>query len=175
MTERSEQTVERFAPRLAPAPPQRARLRSIAARAVFDRWTNGLDARFSDANGRRWGRGAPGSPSMYIARPTEFYDRIGQDANIGFGEAYQSGAWTSPDPAEILTLFAEHLTASVNPRWQSLRLLGQRINGQLESNDLVVARRNIEAHYDLSNDLFATFLDPTMTYSSAWFDGTDDL
>jgi cyclopropane-fatty-acyl-phospholipid synthase len=155
----------------APMDVRRAPLRATVARAIFERWTRRLPIRVTTADGSSWGLGGAASPELHIVRPTELYRRIGRDSNIGFGEAFQSGAWTSPDPAALLTVFAGHLTGQVHPQLQVLRMLAQRIKGHLEPNTHEVAKRNVESHYDLSNDMFATFLDSTMTYSSAWFDG----
>jgi cyclopropane-fatty-acyl-phospholipid synthase len=123
-------------------------------------------------DGQRWGAGGPDDPVMHIARPAELFRRLGVDANIGFGEAYQAGDWTSPQLADLLTAMATQLT-TVPPGLQGLRIRAQRMRGRLESNTRSVARRNVEAHYDLSNEMFATFLDDTMTYSAAWFDPHD--
>jgi cyclopropane-fatty-acyl-phospholipid synthase len=111
---------------------------------------------------------------MVIARPAALFRRIGSDANIGFGESYQAGDWSSTRLADVLTAFATQLNTAVPPPLQGLRVWAQRMRGRLESNTAVVAQRNISAHYDLSNEMFATFLDPTMTYSSGWFGPLDD-
>lgn len=124
-------------------------------------------------DGRSWGAGGPNAPTMLIARPAELFRRIGADANIGFGEAYQAEDWSSPALADLLGAFATRLTTAVPPALQGARLMAQRIRGHHESNTAAVARRNTEAHYDLSNEMFAAFLDQTMTYSSALFDPLD--
>ncbi|GAA1510935.1 cyclopropane-fatty-acyl-phospholipid synthase family protein [Kribbella lupini] len=107
-----------------------------------------------------------------------FFHRIGADLKIGFGEAYMAGDWRpgpGTDLAELLTVFARHLTTLVPPTLQRFRKLIEQRMPATERNDRRGARSNIARHYDLSNDLFATFLDPTMSYSSALFDTTDDL
>ena len=152
-----------------------APLRALIARTIFVRWTRKLPIRVTDVTGRSWGTGGPESPVLHIVNSTEVYRRLGRDANIGFGEAFQTGAWTSPDPAAVLTTFATHLTTRVPPSLQALRMWAQRIKGHLETNTHEVAKRNIEAHYDLSNEMFATFLDETMSYSAAWFEPGNNL
>ena len=85
------------------------------------------------------------------------------------------GDWDADDLAAMLKPFAERLTELV-PAWmQRLRHLYVRHQPQVEENTLAGARQNIERHYDLSNDLFALFLDESMTYSSAWFMQGDTL
>jgi cyclopropane-fatty-acyl-phospholipid synthase len=117
----------------------------------------------------------PGTPVLELRRPDEFYARVGRDGLIGLGEGYMSGAWTTPDLAGVLTAFATRLTTLVPPPLQKLRRLVQPGMPAAEFADRAGARRNISRHYDLSNELFALFLDPTMTYSSALFEPGDDL
>jgi cyclopropane-fatty-acyl-phospholipid synthase len=91
---------------------------------------------------------------------------------IGLGESYMAGEWaTEPgtDLADALAPFAERLTDLIRPGFYRLRhaVLPRGLNPE---NTKHGARKNIEAHYDLSNDMFAAFLDPTLSYSSALFD-----
>jgi len=127
-------------------------------------------------DGQRWGAGGTDTPVMYLARPTEFFRRIATDANIGLGEAYQAGDWHSPDLADLLTVFADRLATAIPPWAQTLRLRTQRLHRHPQANTIAAARRNAAAHYDLSNHMFAAFLDQTMTYSAAMFTpGDTDL
>jgi cyclopropane-fatty-acyl-phospholipid synthase len=87
-----------------------------------------------------------------------------------------AGDWRAApgtDLAELLLPFAERVTTAVPPTLQRLRRVVDRRIPETQRNSLTGSRRNIEAHYDLSNDLFAAFLDETLSYSSALF--TDDL
>jgi cyclopropane-fatty-acyl-phospholipid synthase len=149
-------------------------LRAKAAELIFRTAVRRMPIRVELPDGLRWGAGGPDDPVMFLARPAELFRRIGRDANIGFGEAYQAGDWSSPHPAELLTAFATQLTTVVPSSLQGLRIWAQRIRRHSETNTALVARRNTQAHYDLSNEMFATFLDETMTYSAAWFDATAD-
>ncbi|SDU79549.1 class I SAM-dependent methyltransferase [Jiangella alkaliphila] len=117
----------------------------------------------------------PGALVLEVRRAREFFARIGRDGLIGFGEGYMSGAWTASDLTAVLTAFASRLTSLVPPPLQKLRRLVQSSAPAAEVADRAGARRNVSRHYDLSNDLFALFLDPTMTYSSALFAPGDDL
>lgn len=150
-----------------------APVRASVAELIFRTGVRRMPIRVELPDGQRWGAGGPDDPVMQIARPAELFRRLGLDANIGFGEAYQAGDWSSPQLADLLTTMATQLTTAVPPGLQGLRVWAQRVRGHLESNTRSVARRNVEAHYDLSNEMFATFLDETMTYSSAWFDPQD--
>jgi cyclopropane-fatty-acyl-phospholipid synthase len=148
--------------------PVRARLAGLVFRAGVQR----MPVRVLLRDGRQWGAGGPSAPVMRIARPADFFARIGRDGNIGFGEAYVAGDWTTSRPADLLTAFADRL-ARIPPGAQRLRMRAQRVGGAREANTAAVARRNTHAHYDLSNEMFAAFLDDTMTYSGAWFDPWD--
>ena len=148
-------------------------VRADAAELIFRAGVRKMPIRVELPDGRCWGAGGPGAPLMVLVRPGELFRRLGRDANIGFGEAYQAGDWSSPQLADLLTAFATQLTTVVPPGLQGLRVWAQRVHGHLESNTAAVSRRNTSAHYDLSNEMFATFLDETMTYSCAWFDSVD--
>jgi cyclopropane-fatty-acyl-phospholipid synthase len=125
--------------------------------------------------GEQLGAGGP-APLMRIERPATLFHRLGVDAKIGFGGSYLAGDWTSTDLAGLLTPFAERVTTLVAPVLQPLRRWVDAARPADERNTVAGARDNIHRHYDLSNDLFAAFLDESMTYSSAWFPaGTDDL
>ena len=155
---------------------RRARVRATITQLIFRAGVRSLPVRVMLPDGQRWGAGGTDTPVMYLARPTEFFRRIGTDANIGLGEAYQAGDWRSPDLADLLTVFANRLATAVPPWAQTLRLRIQRLHRHPQSNTIAAARRNAAAHYDLSNDMFAAFLDETMTYSAAMFKpGDTDL
>ena len=112
-------------------------------------------------------------PVIQLVRPTSFFARLGRAPKIGFGEAYMAGDWRpapGTDLGEALRPFAASITRAV-PGWmQRVRALVEQRVPRVQRNTLHGSRRNIEAHYDLSNDLFAAFLDPSLTYSSALFD-----
>jgi len=91
---------------------------------------------------------------------------------VGAGEAYVDGRWSSPDLVQALTLGALNRDAlGVTRGWLRVpasipRILAHRARRNTRAN----ARRNIEAHYDLGNDFYRLFLDETLTYSSAVFE-----
>ncbi|HEV7652308.1 MAG TPA: cyclopropane-fatty-acyl-phospholipid synthase family protein [Actinophytocola sp.] len=109
-----------------------------------------------------------GGPLLRVARPA-FFHRLGTRSTVGFGEAYLAGDWTSPDLAAALTPFAARLATLVPRPLQVLRQLVDARRPAGERNTPAGARANVHRHYDLSNDLFAAFLDESMTYSAAWF------
>jgi len=111
-----------------------------------------------------------GGPLATIRDPEEFFARLGRDGLIGFGEAYLTGAWDSDDLVAFLTVPAADMGTLIPPRLQRLRAIAVRRMPRRHRNTRKGSRRNIRHHYDLSNDLFALFLDPTLTYSSALFE-----
>ncbi|MFJ6214858.1 class I SAM-dependent methyltransferase [Streptomyces sp. NPDC092296] len=112
----------------------------------------------------------PGLPVLRLNRPEAFHRRVGTGGLIGFGEAYQAGDWDAEDLAGVLTVLARSPQTLVPPGLQWLRRFYVAAQPVAERNTPDGARRNIQRHYDLSNDLFALFLDPSMTYSSAVFE-----
>jgi cyclopropane-fatty-acyl-phospholipid synthase len=107
---------------------------------------------------------------LVVHRPEEFHARLGADGLIGFGEAYLTGAWDADDLAGVLTAMCRRIDTLV-PAWmQRLRAAWVARPPRTERNTEANTRGNVARHYDLSNDLFGTFLDPTMSYSAALFD-----
>ncbi len=158
-----------------PHTPVKARV----AKAILKPTVERLPVRLTFPNGDAWGSGSTSDPEMRIVRPAAFFSRLGKDTKIGFGESYMAGDWTAgpdTDLAELLTPFAARLSTIVPPSLQKLRKLVDDRMPHHERNSIRGSRTNIERHYDLSNDLFAQFLDPTMSYSAAWFtDALEDL
>ncbi|TCJ29387.1 SAM-dependent methyltransferase [Nocardioides jejuensis] len=112
----------------------------------------------------------PDVPAIVVHDQDEFLRRVGADGLIGFGEAYLTGAWDSPDIALLVTQLATSVDRLVPPWMQRLRRVHVRREPRRHQNTVAQSRSNISHHYDLSNDLFTLFLDPTLSYSSALFD-----
>ena len=150
-------------------PPQSA-TRARIAEALFRRAVRTLPVRVVFAGGERIGRGGQDSPVMRIMRPAAFFHRLGCNSKIGFGESYMVGDWTSTELADLLTPFAARLSTLIPPTLQRIgRRFAEARQPREERNTVAGSRENIHRHYDLSNELFATFLDETMSYSSGWF------
>jgi len=149
-------------------------LRSAAARQIFRRAAQRLPLRVQEPDGRSYGGGSSLDPQLLLHRPQPFFQRLGATGTIGFGEAYMAGDWGSEDLAGVLTAFASHMRELVPAALQRLR--HAVLNRMPESQDNTVegARANIRHHYDLSNELFKNFLDESLTYSSAIFNGDPD-
>jgi cyclopropane-fatty-acyl-phospholipid synthase len=110
------------------------------------------------------------APVMRLHRPAQFFRRLGHDGLIGFGESYMAGDWDADDVASVLTPFARRMAGLVPGVLQRARRWYDARQPASEMNDLHGSKSNISRHYDLSNELFALFLDQTMTYSSAIWD-----
>jgi len=154
----------------------RTPLKARAAKAILKPTVNRVPVRLTFADGTTWGAGGPYAPEMRIVRPKAFFARLGAETKIGFGEAYMAGDWTTgegTDLADVLTPFAERMAAIVPVPLQKFRVFVDEKLPHHQRNSVAGSKKNIEAHYDLSNDLFAQFLDPSMSYSSAWFESDD--
>jgi cyclopropane-fatty-acyl-phospholipid synthase len=143
--------------------------RVAVASALFAPAVARLPVRVRLPDGSLHGAGGPGTPVMHLHRPREFFRRLGAGGLIGFGESYMAGEWDSTDLTGLVTVFAAHAAELVPPGLQRLRRLAVRRRPPDDLQTIPGARRNIGRHYDLSNDLFALFLDETMTYSAALF------
>jgi cyclopropane-fatty-acyl-phospholipid synthase len=108
---------------------------------------------------------------MRLVRPQAFFARLGATGTIGFGEAYMAGDWTTDDLTGVLSAFAANMRDLVPEAFHRLRHAVLSRMPQSHDNTIEGARQNIHHHYDLSNSLFKTFLDDSMTYSSAIFNG----
>lgn len=100
------------------------------------------------------------------------FDRIVERGDVGLAEAWIAGEWATPDLPRLLTLLANNRAAlgqAVYGQWWSL--LSARLRHAFNANTRTGSRRNIMAHYDLGNDFYTRWLDPTMSYSSALYSG----
>ena len=118
-------------------------------------------------------------PLLRVRRLDALTRRVGVHGLVGFGESYLAGDWEADDLTGVLTAFAHRIEELVPSSWQRLRAAYVARHPADERNTIDNTRSNISRHYDLSNELFAAFLDPSMAYSSALFTtgtpGQDDL
>jgi len=107
---------------------------------------------------------------IYIHDP-EAYARVLSGGTIGSGEAFMLDMWSSPDVVAVIRIISANQSAlnNMESRWSWFSKATGSIAELLRKNTLAGSRKNISAHYDLSNDFFSLFLDPTMMYSSAIF------
>ncbi|MFE2327467.1 class I SAM-dependent methyltransferase [Streptomyces sp. NPDC059385] len=163
--------------------PRASALRTAVARRIVEHALSGLPLRIRDVGRSHGAIPSPVErdpvPTLTLHAPAAFHRRIGADGLIGFGESYMAGEWDSDDLVGLLTLLASHVDDLVPAPLRRLRGAWVHRRPARDRNTPDGARDNIRRHYDLSNELFALFLDPTLTYSSAVFDGLparpDDL
>ncbi|OEV04175.1 SAM-dependent methyltransferase [Streptomyces oceani] len=146
--------------------PRCGRARAALAQSFVRRAVARLPLCVTLPDGRTWGRGGP---RLELRDPVAFHRRIAVDGLIGFGESYQAGEWEAPDLVAVLTVLAAEVRTLVPQPLQRLRGMYVRRRPAAQRNTTRGARDNIHRHYDLSNDLFASFLDPGMSYSAAVF------
>ncbi len=156
----------------------RARKRSGLARrallAVFERLQVGsLVIHEGDRTLRFSGsRSAEDDPAAVINvhDPVAYHDVL-SGGTLGSGESYMLGHWSSPDLVEVIRLFSANMAVmqQMNAGKSLWRRAALDLLHFLNRNSLRGSRRNISAHYDLGNEFFSLFLDPTMMYSSAVF------
>jgi cyclopropane-fatty-acyl-phospholipid synthase len=101
----------------------------------------------------------------------KFYRFVVFGGSIGSSEAFINGYWSSPNLTNVIRLFAvnAHLTDELESKFNFLIRPFFRVVHYLNKNSQRNSKRNISAHYDLSNNFFKLFLDETMMYSSAIF------
>ncbi|MFN0169637.1 MAG: class I SAM-dependent methyltransferase [Bryobacteraceae bacterium] len=129
-------------------------------------------------NGRTWKFGEPDSPlrAILVVHHERFFQRALFGGDVSIGEAWMDGDWSSPDLVSVVRLAVRNLARMdgqnrlLNAFSRGLDALRHRLRG----NSIAGSRRNIRAHYDLSNDFFRLFLDPSMTYSCAFYESEDD-
>ncbi|MGH3360686.1 MAG: class I SAM-dependent methyltransferase [Nocardioidaceae bacterium] len=143
--------------------------RAKVAKRVLTRILRGVRVTAHLPGAETYGDGR--GPAIDITQPERFFARLGRSPMIGLGESYMAGEWRASrgtDLADALAPFAARLDELIKPAFYRLRhvVLPRGLNPE---NSVTGARENIERHYDLSNDMFEQFLDPSLSYSSALF------
>jgi len=95
-----------------------------------------------------------------------------KSGDIGFAESFIAGDWSTPNLTELLKVFSanrQQVDAMIFGTWFGRFLY--RVKHLLHHNSRTNSRKNIHAHYDLGNAFYSLWLDDTMNYSSAWFEG----
>lgn len=136
----------------------------------------GIDATLPDGSRRRLGFHRPGPMATVEINSWMALVRLATSGSVGWYKAWTASEWASPDPVSLFELFMLNGT-SLGDVGRAKGLIRQvnRLAHRLRDNGLGQARENIAAHYDLGNDFYAEWLDPSMTYSSARFAEGDDL
>lgn len=110
-----------------------------------------------------------------IVHDASFYSDIIFGGTVGSGEAYMAGNWECQELTDLVRIILrnEHVLNSIDGGFGKMMLPLHKMFHFLHRNSLSGSRKNIGAHYDLGNDMFEQFLDPTMMYSSGIFERAD--
>jgi cyclopropane-fatty-acyl-phospholipid synthase len=122
-------------------------------------------------NGRSRTFGTSGSghhASLLVHSPRVLWSALAR-GSCGFAESYMRGEWDSADLAELFRFFCDSREALATGRRLFRVKLPDRLWHRLRANTRAGSRRNISHHYDLGNDFYARWLDPSMTYSSGLY------
>lgn len=116
-------------------------------------------------------RGTESGPAAALhIRDARVVDRYLQHGSVGFAESYIAGEWETPNLPDLLELLDRNYDAwSEGYFGPVLARMVARVQHWFRPNSKRGAKRNIHAHYDLGNEFFAAWLDPSMTYSAALF------
>ena len=132
-----------------------------------------LEIRLPDGASRLFGEGEHGVTLQ--VHDEALFRQVLARGDIGLAEAYLDGAWDSSDVTGLLSLLASNrqvLKKAVYGSWR--KLLAARVRHWLNGNSRAGSKRNIMAHYDLGNEFYKLWLDPSMSYSSALYRAVDD-
>ena len=124
-------------------------------------------------DGERMMFGTPGSAlvgEIHVLDPA-VWGMVASNGSIGAGEAFIHGYWSSPDLTAVVRVFVSNLEVLDAMEGGLARISRPLVQGLhwLNRNTRKGSQKNIAAHYDLGNELFEQFLDPTMMYSAAQF------
>jgi len=122
-----------------------------------------------------------GSPAarlraMLVIHDERFFRRALLGGDVGVGEAFMDGDWSSPDLASLIRLAVRNLSAieDGNRVFRSLSSISDIVRHRLRGNSITGSRHNIGYHYDLGNDFYRLFLDNSMAYSCAYYESPED-
>ena len=125
-----------------------------------------------DGTSRTFGPANATPSALLEVKDWRFFRHVLLDGDIGFAEAYMDGYCDSPDLPGLIRLLADNDKAlGKMVRTNVLHNLVLKFLHRRHDNTREGSRKNIHAHYDLGNEFYGLWLDPSMTYSSALYDG----
>jgi cyclopropane-fatty-acyl-phospholipid synthase len=136
-----------------------------------------LDVTLPDGRVIRFGGAEPGPAAVMTVHSYKFAWRLMKAGDIGIAEAYLRKEWDTPDLTQFLYIFCinHDLISPLFEQKTAMRVV-QALQHWFKRNTRGQAKRNIFAHYDIGNTFYKSWLDSSMTYSSALFEeGTNDL
>ncbi len=152
---------------------------NFARKSLFNRLSQLHTGRLTIAeNGQQhiFGVQVEGAPDITLSvdDPSCYLDIVFA-GSIGAGESYMTGDWTCSNLTDLVRLFVINMDVldDMDSRWTFIQKPLMKLLHNLKRNSEKGAKRNVAAHYDLGNSMFAAFLDPTMMYSSGVFPRPD--
>ncbi|HPF24109.1 MAG TPA: cyclopropane-fatty-acyl-phospholipid synthase family protein [Hyphomonas sp.] len=144
----------------------------IACLALLNTHQGSLTFILPDARALRFENADPGPDAVIEVHDYNFVKRAMAGGDVGFAEAYMDGEWSTPDLTEVLRFFSANFEAAGRLAVGGAVVRGLNMVRHIFSsrNTREGAKKNIQAHYDLGNDFYSLWLDPSMTYSSAVFE-----
>src|ERR1700676_2638722 len=105
--------------------------------------------------------------AMAVIHDERFFTRALTGADIGMGESYMDGDWTTPDLVALVRVAVRNLRLldAEHKFFSGIRAMASRLQHRFRANTIAGSRRNIRAHYDFGNDFYRIFLDSEMLYS----------
>jgi cyclopropane-fatty-acyl-phospholipid synthase len=153
---------------------------AIIFRALAPMTRGFLEIEFPDGTRKTFGDPSADIRARIRLRRERFFQRCVLFGDIGFGESYVDGDWETESIEQVIAWFilnqenspsqsgaqAKHAIVGLLRGWN-------RLQHMLRPNSVRTSRRNIAEHYDLGNDFYRSWLDATMTYSSALFSSAE--
>jgi cyclopropane-fatty-acyl-phospholipid synthase len=122
--------------------------------------------------------GNPDDPlhAVLVIHNERFFLRALLGADVGIGESYVDGDWTSPEPSDVIRVGIRNmgLIEGRNVIFSALNRGFNILRHRVKPNTRAGSRRNIHAHYDLGNEFFSLFLDRNLAYSCGYYESVDD-
>ena len=132
-----------------------------------------LEVQMPDGSSACFGHAVPGDSRASIRLHNwAVCSAVLKSGDIGFAESHIAGDWSTPDLTALLTLFIanrDEIESAIYGTWWGSLLA--RAKHLFNRNSRRGSKKNIHAHYDLGNEFYRLWLDPTMNYSGAWFEG----
>ncbi|PQO46000.1 SAM-dependent methyltransferase [Blastopirellula marina] len=170
---------EKAVPQRRSEPGRRSWLQQMARRKLL-RWLEeviGGEVRYADRDATgEFGAAAPDRlRADWIVDDDRFFSHLATGGSVGIAESYLCGQWRSDDLTALLQILCRNMarTNEADSGMAALARWGRRLLHGWDGNTRDGSRRHIAAHYDLSNEFFSLFLDPTWMYSSAYFERDD--
>jgi cyclopropane-fatty-acyl-phospholipid synthase len=172
----NETTTANILTSFAPAKPRDRRLRLVLQFARLMR-AGKLNLVLPDGSTHHFEGDLPGPSATMIVRDPRMVAKLAFGGCLGLAEGYMDGMWDSPYVTDVLALGTANEQAWDNMlRGKPWARFASWAMHKLRPNTRKGSRKNISEHYDLGNDFYTEWLDPSMTYSSAIFEnGTHDL